>query len=146
MFVDHNTWNLKLQRVENSTVRGQSNLIQPFHNARPIDTMKIITGWLMQWEMHDGTDDWRLVRYTSQQTYGLKEIWRLLSSLCVHAVVVGGGFNKPIPVSQKTRRVTDHRAIPLLNLPYSVITLNDGVIEPARGREPLSFPADRIKR
>jgi hypothetical protein len=55
-------------------------------------------------------------------------------------------FNKRAVVSKETPRDTDHPTIPPLSILYSVITLNDGVIELAGGREPLSFPADRTKQ
>jgi hypothetical protein len=54
-------------------------------------------------------------------------------------------FNRRAVVSQETTD-TDRRTIPPLSIFYSVITLNDGVIEPAGGTEPLSFPADRTKQ
>ena len=52
-------------------------------------------------------------------------------------------FNRRMAASQETLWATDLPLIPSLSLFCSVITLNDGVIEPAGGREPLSFPADR---
>jgi len=72
------------------------------------------------------------------------EVGEAIRQLCLSVTHIQ--FNKRIAASQETLWATDLPLIPSLSLFCSVITLNDGVIEPAGGREPLSFPADRTKQ